>query len=366
MKYLFAVMIALSLFPCTCNGVNIEQEISEELNLEQLETAVPDGLRDMLAGYDLFSGEGAEGVFERLKARVIDTVGEHLGYIWKPAVQTLLIAVICSMMMSMLQGDRQRFPISMAGGAGIVFLTLSDTQSFFQSCVQTVEQLYNFSTVLMPCLAGVSVFAGASLSSGVKYTAAALFMNILLNFCVNLLVPLITVYLICVIGHTIFDQRVLGSVSSLIRWGCMTVLTGSVVVFTTYLGVAGLLTTASDAMTTRLTKSALTTGLPIVGRIISDTASTLVAGAAVLRNGIGVFGMFVILGILILPFVSMGIRYLVFKGVSKLSELFPNHKLTELIRGISGAYGMMMAVIGTGFVMIFLTIISMMNLIGSG
>lgn len=366
MRVLFAILFAVLLLDYPCQAVDVQQEIYDSLNLDELEKAVPNELDDMMSGFDIFHGEGIDDVFAYLKDLLSTSFQEQAALIWKPAVHTLLITVICSMMLSVLHGDEHRFPITMAGGAGIVFLTLSDTQSFFQNCVVTVQRLYDFSTVLMPCLAGVSIFTGAGFSAGVKYTAAALVMNILLNFCSNFLVPLITIYLLCVIGHTVFQHRILGSISDFIRWGCITILTGSVVLFTTYLSVAGLIASAGDTLTTRLTKSALSTGLPIVGSIISDTASTLVAGASVLRNGIGLFGVFVVLGILVIPFVSMGVRYIAFKAIGKLSELFPNHRFSDLIRGIAGAYGMMMAVMGTGFVMIFLTIVSLMNLIGGG
>ena len=37
--------------------------------------------------------------------------------------------------------------------------------------------------------------------------------------------------------------------------------------------------------------------VPVVGGVISDTAETLLAGASVLRNAAGVFGMLAVIGI---------------------------------------------------------------------
>lgn len=364
MKCLFLTMMLMCLFGQTCCAVDVQQHIFQEISGENLEQSVPDDVMGMISGYDILTGDGFNEVMDQLKDAILKTVTANLETAWKPAFHVLLIIVTCSLFAAMTTGGRWLFPITLSGGTAIVFLTLSDSQSLFADCVNAVQGMYDFSTALLPCLAAASAFTGATVSAGVKYTAAALFMNILFNFSNTVMVPLITLYLICVVGNMLFEQNILGVVSNFIRWLCMTVLTGSVVVFTTYLGVAGLITSTGDALTARVTKTALSAGLPVVGRIISDTASTLVAGAAVLRNGIGVFGMLAVLGILLIPFINLGIRYLLFKAVGEISDLFPSHYFSSLIRGIASAYGMLLGVIGTGFVMLFLTLISFMQLSG--
>ena len=365
MKIIVTLFVVLYWLQTPCYAVDITEEMSEQLNIEEVQEALPDVVKDMLSGYDWVTGDGTEGVLERIKDMAQNSAMNALNAVWKPAVQTLMIMVLCSMLMAFGNAHHISFPVIIAGSTAIVFLALADTQSFFHDSVQAVEQLYDFSTVLLPCLAGAAAFTGATVSAGVKYTAAALFMNLLLNFCNTFLIPIITLYLICVIGNTVFEQQILSAVSNFIRWLCTSVLTGCVVVFTTYLSVSGLISSAGDALANRIAKTAISTSLPVVGNIISNTASTLVAGASVLRNCIGVLGMLSVLGIMVVPFISMGIRYLLFKGVGELAELFPNHRFSGLIKGIAGAFGMLIAVLGTGFIMIFMTLISFMNMAGT-
>ena len=65
-----------------------------------------------------------------------------------------------------------------------------------------------------------------------------------------------------------------------------------------------------------------------------------------------------------LPFVNLGVRYFIFLAVARLAELFPNRRFADLLDGIAGAYGMLLGVIGSGFIMIFLTLISFMQIVG--
>ena len=364
MKRILIFLIALWWLQTPCAAADLTTEMAEQLNVAEAQDALPDTVRNMLSDYDWLTGSGLENILETMKETIIQAIAEQFSTAWKPAIQTLVITILCSVLTTFGNGQQLSFPVIIAGCAAIVFLTLSDTTSFFHDSVQAINQLYNFSTALLPCLAGAAAFTGATVSSGVKYTAAALFMNLLLNFCNTFLVPLITLYLICIIGNTVFDQKILGAVSNLIRWLCTRVLTGCVIIFTAYLSVSGLISTAGDTLTARVAKTALSTSLPVVGNIISNTAATLVAGASVLRNCIGVFGMLAVLGIMVVPFASMGIRYLLFKGIGELAEMFPYHHFSALIKGIAGAFGMLIAVLGSGFIMVFMILISFMNLSG--
>ncbi len=362
MSLILVILLCCTIFCSPCYAA--EMQIAEQIETDTLWEVLPEEVREQLAGYDLTTGTGWEAVWEGLKIKGQEVISCQLRSVWRPAVQVLMIVVLCSMFHAVMPGDKQSLPLLLSGGTGIIALTLSDGRSFFQEGVEAVRTLYDFSTALLPCMAGVSVIAGATVSAGVKYTAAALFMNLLLNFTNGVLIPLVSAYLLCVIGDTMFDQRMMGAVADFIRRLCLTVLTGGVVVFTTYLSAAGLMSGAGDLLATRVTKSALSAGLPIVGGIVSDAASTLVAGAAVLRSGIGVFGMLAVLGILLVPFLSMGVRYLLFKAVGELAKLFPNHRFSGLIQGIANAFGVIMAVLGTGVIMIFLTLISFMQIAG--
>jgi stage III sporulation protein AE len=189
-------------------------------------------------------------------------------------------------------------------------------------------------------------------------------MNLLLNFSNTFLIPLISVYLIFVVGNTVFEQKLLSVLASFIRWGCKMLLTTATIAFTAYLNVAGLISSTGDIFAERITKTALSSALPVVGSILSDAASSLVAGAAIVRNSIGIFGLLSVAAILLFPFVNLGVRYLLFLAVSRLADLFPNHRFSSLLNGIAGAYGMLLGVIGSGMIMIFLTLISFMQIVG--
>lgn len=364
MKYLIVMLLTMLPLIQPCHAVEYIEELYPKSEIEQSKAILPEDIRSMVDTYDIISGQGLQTALNELKSYIINNIEAGLKDVWGPVVSIFAVIILCSLFDPLFPSDRKSFPLLLFGSVEILYLSLSNAQTFFSEGIKSIERLYDFSTVLLPCLAGTSVAAGATVSAGVKYTAAALFMNILLNFSNTILIPMISVYLTCVIGGTVFEQRILSVLADLIRWGSKTVLTWCTVIFTAYLNIAGLITATGDLFATRITKSALAGILPVVGNIISNTASSLVAGAAILRNSIGIFGLLSIVGILLFPFMKLGIRYLLFLAVGRLANLFPNRKFSDLLGGIAGAFGMLLGVIGTGFVMIFLTLISFMQIVG--
>ena len=342
----------------------LDEEIYKELNIDSVVEAVPDDVNEIIGSYDILSGQGLLSALENLQEKMIAAIREQVLSAAEPVIKTFKIIVICSLVSLMMPDKNFEFPTILVGCTAISYLNLSEAHSFFSDSIEMIQKIYDFSTALLPCLAGASVFTGATMSAGIKYTAAAVFMNLLLNFSNTVLVPFIKMYLVCMLGDCIFKQPILGTVSNVIHKASIMFLTGSVMLFTTYLSVAGLVTGTGELFASRIARTTLSNGLPIVGKIISDTASTMVAGASLLRNGIGVFGMLVLIGILIIPIVSIGLRYMLFKLLSNVNDFWSEQRFTKLMKGLSDGYGMMLAIVGSGFIMMFFTLLSFMQLTG--
>lgn len=364
MKFIVSLIVLMFILSCPCASTYDMDAIVSRDELDAIVESIPKEIYDLFEEYDITSGQGFDSVLHKIKEKFIAEIYSQIDAVRSPAIAVILFSMIGSLLCSQFFSDKRSLPIMLCCGGGILMVTLSDTNAFYGQALQAVRSMYDFSTVLMPCIAGISVIAGATVSAGVKYTAAALFMNLLLNFCNSYLLPMVSVYLASIIGETFSEQKILGTVASGIRWVCKTLITSSVVVFVGYLNVAGLVTATGDQLSTRITQAALSTALPVVGSILSNTANLLVSGASVLRNSIGVLGMLVILSILLFPFLTLGIRYLLFKAIAEIIDLFPGQKLSKLIHGIAGAFGMTLGILGTGFIVLFLTLISFMQLRG--
>ena len=116
---------------------------------------------------------------------------------------------------------------------------------------------------------------------------------------------------------------------------------------------------SADAATVKAAKFTISNLVPVVGGIISDTAETLLAGASVLRNGAGVFGMLAVLGICVVPFLYLGAHYLMYKLAAALAATVSGDgRVTGLIDAVGTAFGLILAMTGSCAVLLIVAMIS--------
>ncbi|MEA4895331.1 MAG: stage III sporulation protein AE [Oscillospiraceae bacterium] len=336
-------------------------EQSEVLDTESVTDALPQDAKKILGDLSLTDTDMGNKGFQA----VLDTIKESIFGIFKNALSSaakiMTIVVLCTAATSAMSEGGVRDMVSLGGTVAVSAIAISNVNSFIGMGVKTLTALSDFSKALLPVMCSAAASAGAITSASAKYAATALFMDILLTISVNIMLPLISLYLAAVIANAALPKDSLANVAKLLKWICTTGLTLLMTGFTAYLGMTGLISGKADEVATRLAKTALGTALPVVGSIISDTAETLVAGAGIIRNAIGVFGFLAVAAICLTPFLSLGLHYLVYKGTAAFTEAMADKRLAELVSDVGAAFGMLLALVGCGGIMLFFSILSSMK-----
>ena len=336
-------------------------EQAQAMDTEKVLDALPQEAGEILGEVSLTDTKmGDKG----LKA-ILDTIKESIFGIFKNALgsaaKILTVIVLCTAASSAMSEGGIRDMVSLGGTVAVSAIAISDVHSFLGMGMETLLSLSDFSKALLPTMCAAAASAGAFTSAPAKYAATALFMDVLITIATNVIMPLISIYLAAVIANAVLSKDTLANVSKLLKWLCTTALTLLTLAFTSYLGMTGLISGKADEFATKLTKTALGSVLPVVGSIVSDTAETLVAGAGILRNAIGVFGFLAVAAICLTPFLTLGLHYLVYKGTAAFSEALADKRMAELISDVGTAFGMLLALVGAGGIMLFFSLISSMK-----
>lgn len=296
---------------------------------------------------------------------VLDTIKDSAFGIFKNALASaakiLTVVVLCTAAGSAMSEGGVRDMVSFCGTVAVSAIAISNVHSFLGMGMETLYTLSDYSKILLPVMCSAAATAGAITSASAKYAATAMFMDVLISASVNIMLPLISIYLAAVIANAVLLKDSLANVAKLLKWVCTTALTLMMMAFTAYLGMTGLISGKADEFAAKLTKTALGTVLPVVGNIISDTAETLVAGAGILRNAIGVFGFLAVAAICITPFLTLGLHYLVYKGTAAFTEALADKRMAQLVSDVGAAFGMLLALVGCGGIMLFFSVISSMK-----
>lgn len=367
-----AVQIA-EIEPSSDTALQVDNEVvpptiaeqSEALDTEGVMDALPQEAGEILGELSLNDAEmgdkGFKAILETIKESFFGILKNALG----SAAKILIVIVLCTAANSAMSEGGIRDMVSFSGTVAVSAIAISNVNSFIGLGAETLYKLSDFSKALLPTMCAAAASAGAFTSASAKYAATALFMDVLITIATNVIMPLISIYLAAVIANAVLLKDSLANVSKLLKWICTTALTLLMFAFTTYLGMTGLISGKADEFATKLTKTALGTALPIVGSIVSDTAETLVAGAGILRNAIGIFGFLAVAAICLTPFLTLGLHYLIYKGTAAFSEALADKRMAELVSDIGAAFGMLLALVGAGGMMLFFSVISSMKAVSA-
>ena len=199
-----------------------------------------------------------------------------------------------------------------------------------------------FSKALLPTLAAAVAASGGIVSAGVKQVATAFFAELLITLIRNVFMPLVYVCAAAAAAEAMLPGHGLGRIGKGVSKAVTWVLTGALILFTGYLAVSGALSGSSDALTAQLTKNAISTAVPVVGGIISDAAGSVLAGALVLKNAVGAFGMLAVIAICLLPFLRLAVQYLLYKLTAFLAATVGSAPLVGLIDALGSAFGLVL------------------------
>lgn len=351
------IFLAVAVFPAA--AMEITSELKEVINTDIVEDAVPDSAREIIGRAEIETGEGQKRLLADIWNYIKENSGKQLKQAIKSAVSVLLIAIITAIATSAFN-VRQSYTV-MAGVVGISAATVSSAASFIALGRETISEISVFSKVLLPTLATAGTVNGAYTSAGAKYAVSVFFIDLLISAAEKLIIPLICAYLAAGIASAAIGGDGIGAVVNFLKWLTVTIMTSLVMIFTAFLSITGIVSGNADAVVQRVTKTAISTALPVVGGIVSDAAGAVASGAALLKNGIGVFGMIVVLAVCTVPFLKIGFGYLTYKGASALCAAVADARITKLLGSIGTAFGMILGLVGSAAVMLFVSVIISMK-----
>jgi len=373
-KLVCIVIIVLALCSCV-NGAEEETEdwTSEvvegqydALDLDGLYNGLDDDEIKLLDGINILDSDFSGGI-----GKIFSSIGNKLGDIFKKAAGSaaiiMAIAIICALVGSVYDDSGKATPayVNLAGVLAISAVVLGSSSSFLGLGVDTLDKLENLSKTLLPVLSTLAASAGAMTSASVKYMATLLFIDVLITISKQVLMPIIYAYIAVSIADAAFGGGSLKGAAGVLKWMANMMLTVIMISFVTYITISGITASSADAATTRVAKTVISAAIPVVGGIISDAASSLVAGVSILKNAVGILGVLAVVAVCIVPFLRLGASYLMYKLAAGLTEGITDSSLSRLVGSLSSAFGMVMGLVGAGAMMMFFGILSLIKAVAT-
>ena len=340
--------------------VDVVGEQAEALETDKLEEYVPDDASVYMDGMSIMDSLDLGTSVSQIINNASGDVGGFLKNGAKSAVMLLAVVLLCGVIKGMYDGTDSVVAnyVPLAGALAVVAISAVDFSSLIGLGRDAIDSMDTFSKALLPTLAAAAAASGAAVSATAKQVATAFFADILITVIKNLLLPLVYAYIAVAAADAAVGNGVLKRIGALIKSFTIWALSLILAAFTAYLTLSGVISGTTDAVALKATKTVISSAVPVVGGIISDASESILIGAGVLRNAIGVFGAIAVIAICIAPFLRLSIHYIMYKIAAAVSSTIGDEKIIGLIDNLASAFGIVLGMTASCALLLFISLIS--------
>ncbi len=347
-----AVWLAVSI-PCLAAGEELRQALPPEAG-EILSGLEPESV-DVKSGFSALW----RGVERELRQGLKSSVNTAF---WMTAICLLL-----SLATNFARGAGLALPArtpELAGTTAILLLAFGESGALLAQCRTVIANLDKFTRLLTTVFTIASAAAGRPASGVATAGAAMLFSDVILQLSLRVFLPMITLYLLLIYAGIISENGALHQAAGVGKWAVTTFFKVFLTAYFAYLSFTGLVAGTADAAAVKTAQS-LSSNLPLVGGVIAGASETILAGASVVRAGIGLFGFLGAAAICLTPFLQGVCHLLVFRVLSVFAASFAEGGVKKMLDGLSGAYSMVVGILTACCAVQFITIVVSMTVTGT-
>lgn len=221
--------------------------------------------------------------------------------------------------------------------------------STFSNCISlvknTIQNLVGFSNSLIPILMTLMLTTGAITSAGMIQPILLLLINFIGNAISNFILPVVLISTSLNIISQISDEIKISKIPKFLNSATIWVLGIIMTLFVTVLSLEGSLTQTVDGVTAKTTKAAVSTVIPVVGKILGDATDAVIGCAGILKNAVGFVGVIVILGICLSPIIKLTILTITYYLASALCQPIADAKIVNLLESVADTFKTLLAII---------------------
>lgn len=244
---------------------------------------------------------------------------------------------------------------AVAGAVSIGTAMFQQTNSMLTIANNTVRDILDYGKLLCQVMTTALAAQGGVTESSALYVGTVLFITIL-NFLISeVIIPMIFIYLACSVAFGALGEGFLKKAADMIKGACSWILKSLLLLFTTYMTITGTVSGTTDLAAMKATKVMVSSAVPIVGGILSDSSEAVLVSMGVIKNTAGIYGILAVLSVLLDPFIKIGMQYLVLKVTALLCSVFGDKKIAILTESFSVTMSLLLAVIASGCVLVLIS-----------
>ncbi len=272
----------------------------------------------------------------------------------------LILLTIFSMFLQALQNAFEQSSISKVAYAIVymvlIILALNSFHVAMEYTKETIEVMTSFLMALIPLLLALIATSGGIISAAFFHPVLLFLMNtsgILIQYVV---LPLLFFAAILSIVSTMTDHYKVTQLAQLLRNFAIGILGAFMTVFLGVISVQGTSSAVADGVTIRTAKFVTGNFIPVIGRMFTDAADTVINASVLLKNTVGMAGVIILLMITTFPAIKILIISFIYKLAASLLQPLGGGPVISCLDIISKSMIYIFAALAIVSLMFFLSI----------
>ena len=339
-----------------------EETIWKEFEFSEIEDLLDDIFPEKKTDFQDLIKKMLSGQTEPSLQVIGEMISDQFFYEWKSSkagMVHILLIVIAAAVFTNFSNVFQNQQISEISFYVLYLLLITIGLNSFRilivSASENLERLIGFMKVLGPVYFLAVAFAAGSSTSILFYNLVLLLIYLVELVILNFLIPFVQVYIVVKVMNNLSEEDYLSKFAELcetvIAWTLKTLLAGVTGVNI----IQGLLSPAIDSLK-RSVVGRSAEAIPVVGDAIGGVTEVMLGTAVLIKNGIGVAGALVCIGICLVPIIQMAVVTLLYKLIAAMIQPVSDKRIVGCISSIADGSQMLLRIIFTTGVLFLLTI----------
>ena len=376
-KYIIIMIIFISIIIPTKVFADTENEImnntQEKFNINSVLIEADQYTGDFLEDVNLgdMLNQAIQGKVDNktLYQKIFKMFGKEITVSLKTLISILVIIVIHGILKSVtdnLENKNISQIIYFVQYILIVTLIMSNFTEIIKIVKNTADDLVGFINVLMPLLLTLMMYTGSIATTSLLEPIILFAINFIANLIKNILIPIDLIIVVFSIISKISEKMQIEKLSKFLKSSVVWVLGIVLTIFVGVVSLEGTLSSSVDGITAKTAKSAVSTIIPVVGKVLGDVVDSVLGCGIILKNAIGLIGVIIVIGICIIPIIKIATMCIMYSLASAVVQPIADDKIVKVLDEMGGVFKLLLGILCSLSVMLIVGITLVIKISNSG
>ena len=301
--------------------------------------------------------------------KILKLLGSEINTSLKTLISILVIIVIHGILKSItdnLENKNISQIIYFVQYILIVTLIMSNFTEIINLVKNTANDLVGFINLLMPLLLTLMIYTGIIATSSILEPVILFAINLIGNLIKDILIPVVFIIVIFSIISKISERIQIEKLSKFLRSSVVWVLGIILTIFVGVVSLEGTLSSSVDGITAKTAKTAVSTVIPVVGKILGDVVDSVLGCGIILKNAVGIVGVIIIIGICIMPIIKIATLCIMYSLASAIVQPVADGKIVKILDEMGGVFKLLLGILCALSVLLIVGITLVVRISNSG